>query len=420
VNDSPDQDTTLPSRGLSRRRFLGLLGATGAAGAVGLAAGAHFADPDDDASKSGAVIPFFGPHQAGITTPQQRHLLFASLDVTDRSAETLGALFRFWTGAAVAMTRGEPVAVPGDSRGIVWDTGEAVGLGPSRLTLTFGVGPSLFDAGDGGVPGLAVRRPEPLVELPAFETDELDPATSGGEICILACADDEQVAVHAVRELVRLGHGLVAMRWSRPGFVPGGRLGSTPRNLLGFKDGTANIGADEPDALDRFVWIGDEGPSWLREGTYAVVRRINLRLDAWDGARLSEQERVIGRFKASGAPLSGHAERDPLDLLATDANGDRVVPANAHVRLASPDSNGGQRLLRRPYSFVDGDGGQGNLSAGLFFVAFQRDPRTQFIPIQRRLAHADALNEYLRHTGSAIFAMFPGVPRGGALGAGLF
>jgi deferrochelatase/peroxidase EfeB len=267
--------------------------------------------------------------------------------------------------------------------------------------------------------GLASDRPASLASIPRFANDQLDPSLTGGDICVQACADDEQVAFHAVRELVRLGHGLVSVRWSQTGFVSSGMEDATPRNLLGFKDGTNNIGEGDRDALERFVWVGAEGPAWLRGGTILVVRRINVRIDRWDGARLEEQEAAIGRHKKSGAPLTGHGEHDPVDLLATRPGGTPVIPANAHVRLAAPTSNDGQRILRRPYSFVDHDGGEGNLSAGLFFLAYQRDPRRQFIPIQRRLARADVLSRYLRHTGSAVFAMFPGVDAGDFLGSRL-
>jgi deferrochelatase/peroxidase EfeB len=409
-------------RDVSRRRFLGLLGATGIGTAVGLAGSevAHtIADSPDGNADDRTIVPFRGTHQAGIVTDRQRHLLFASLDVVEPSRASLRGLLGYWTDAAARMTRGGSITVPGDSRGVVWDTGEAVDVGPSRLTVTFGVGPTLFVRDGVDRFGLASSRPPALSDLPAFRGDQLDASRTGGDVCIVACADDEQAAFRAVRELVRLGHGLVVVRWSQPGFVPGGREDVTPRNLLGFKDGTNNIHGGDGDALERFVWVGDEGPAWLRGGTFLVVRRINIRINRWDASRLDEQEAVIGRSKACGAPLSGRDEHDPLDLLATDADGAPLIPANAHVRLAAPASNGGQRILRRPYSFVDDAGGEGNLSAGLAFLAYQRDPGKQFVPIQRRLARSDALGNYISHTGSAVFAIFPGVAPGEVFGSGL-
>jgi deferrochelatase/peroxidase EfeB len=421
ASEPPDRRvpaTPPPEPSLSRRRFLGWLGAAGVGAAAAVGAG-EVVDraSGDDAETTSAVVPFHGVHQAGITTGRQTTLLFASLDVTEPSRTTLRGLFRYWTSAAERMTRGEPATASAATQGVVWDTGETAGLGPSRLTVTFGVGPSLFADGGRDRFGLASRRPGALADLPAFETDRLDPALCGGDLCIQACANDAQVAVHAVRELLRLGNGLVAVRWSQAGFVPPGP--PTPRNLQGFKDGTNNVRSDDHAALSRFVWVGAEGPDWLRAGTYLVARRIQMRIDQWDGAPLQEQEAVIGRFKATGAPLSGRAEHDGLNLSATRADGTPFIAANAHVRLAAPETNGGQRILRRPYSFVDGRGGERNLSAGLFFLSYQRDPLAQFVPIQRRLARADALNEYIRHTGSAVFAMFPGVGTGDAFGDGL-
>jgi deferrochelatase/peroxidase EfeB len=405
---------------LPRRRFLGWLGAAGLGAAAGAGAASLASSTDAEPATTTSlaeVVPFHGAHQAGIATPRQAHLQFASVDVAGASREDLRALLRFWTEAAARMTEGSPaVSSPVSPEHVPWDTGESAGLGPNRLTITLGVGPTLFTRDGIDRFGLAAERPDALVDLPAFSVDRLEPGLVGGDLCIQACADDEQVAFHAVRELLRLGHGLVAVRWTQGGFLPQVDPGVTPRNLLGFKDGTNNVGG-HPDAFEEFVWVGEEGPAWLRGGSYLVARRIEILLDEWDGSSLGEQEAVIGRRKESGAPLSGRAEHDSVDLRALDAAGASVIPTNAHIRLAAADSNHGARILRRGYSFADR--GEGALQAGLFFLAYQRDPRAQFIPIQRRLAREDALNEYVRHTGSGIFAVLPGVPAGGALGEGL-
>jgi deferrochelatase/peroxidase EfeB len=203
------------------------------------------------------------------------------------------------------------------------------------------------------------------------------------------------------------------IRWSQLGF---GRTSSTStvqetaRNLMGFKDGTRNIKAESTADLDQYVWVGREtDQSWMNGGSYLVARRIRMLIESWDTDRLSDQEAVFGRAKGSGAPLTGKDEFDVPDLLAK-ATGEPVIPANAHIRLASPDTNGGQKILRRGYSYTDGmDQVTGLLDAGLFFIAYQKDPDKQFVAIQRRLGAHDALNEYIRHTGSALFAVPPGL-----------
>ncbi len=239
-----------------------------------------------------------------------------------------------------------------------------------------------------------------------------------------ACANDPQVAVHAIRNLARIGFGTVSVRWSQLGF---GRTSSTstsqvtPRNMFGFKDGTNNIKAEDTDALREHVWVrpGD-GPDWMTGGTYLVARRIRMHIETWDRAPLSEQEAIVGRKKGSGAPLGQVDEFDPVDLHVGGAGGAPLIAANAHVRLAAAESLGGVRILRRGYNFTDGSDGLGHLDAGLFFVCFNRDPRTQFIPMQQALSSQDAMMEYIQHNGSGLFACPPGVRQGEFWGQALF
>jgi deferrochelatase/peroxidase EfeB len=400
--------------GLTRRRLLGAAAGTTAGAAFGGGYLLRAEENDSQAHASARAVPFHGEHQAGIATPAQDRLVFAAFDVTADSRDELRDLFRSWTDAAVRMTAGRPAGpvnavelAPPD------DTGEALGLPPSSLTVTFGLGPSLFDERF----GLASERPDALRELPAFAGDQLDPDRSGGDLCVQACADDPQVAFHAVRNLARLGRGLVTMRWCQLGFgrtSTTSRSQSTPRNLMGFKDGTNNIRAEDHAAMEQHVWLGpSDSPDWMRGGAYLVARRIRMLIEVWDRAPLQDQEETIGRVKDSGAPLGGRQEFDPVNAAR--------LPVDAHVRLARPPSNGGERILRRGYSFTDGmDPDLGELDAGLFFICFQRDPHRQFVAIQRRLATGDALNEYIKHTGSALFAVPPGVRPGGYLAEGLF
>ncbi|MEJ8280401.1 iron uptake transporter deferrochelatase/peroxidase subunit [Pseudonocardia spirodelae] len=396
---------------LSRRRLFGTAGAGVALAGAGAVAG--YGLSGTAGATADGVVPFRGTHQGGIVTPAQDRLHFVALDLTSTDRAAVRDLLARWTAAAERMTAGretaEGGALPANRYVAPADTGEALGLPPSSLTLTFGVGPGFFDK-----LGLADRRPAGLAPLPRFQGDRLDPARSGGDLCIQACADDPQVAVHAVRNLVRDGFGVTEVRWSQLGF---GRTSSTstgqatPRNLFGFKDGTNNLKAEEPDLLERHVWVGDEGPEWLRGGSYLVARRIRMHIETWDRSNLDEQQQIIGRDKGEGAPLSGTAEFDVADLAATGPSGP-LIPDDSHIRLASEQENGGVRILRRGYNFVDGSDGRGHLDAGLFFVAFVRDPQRQYVPMQRRLARSDALSEYLEHNGSALFAVPPGLADG--------
>lgn len=411
--------------GLSRRGLLGLAIGGGVAGlAVGAGAGLTGgvalgrARAAEDAH---SAYDFFGAHQAGITTPVQDHLHFASFDMMPRSdRDDLISLLQDWSYAASRMSQGLEVsasgAVGGPGEAPPDDTGEAQGLPASGLTITFGFGPGLFENEDGDRYGIAALRPPGLERLPAFLGDDLDPQTSHGDLCIQACADDPQVAVHAIRNLSRIAFGRARLRWSQLGFGKTSRTTAaqaTPRNLFGFKDGTANILAGDTEALADHVWVSDEDePAWLAGGSYLVARKIAMLIETWDRVRLSEQDAIIGREKGEGAPLSGGNEFTPPDFHG------RAIDANSHVRLAHPEQNDGVRILRRGYNYVDGNNELGRLDAGLFFLSYQRDP-AQFISLQRQLS-TDLMNEYIRHVGSGIWAVPRGATPGSYVGAQLF
>jgi deferrochelatase/peroxidase EfeB len=402
-------------RRLSRRAFLSGAAVTGAgavaAGAAGFGVGRATEGGGAPAGHPGGTVPFYGVTQAGIATPAQDRLAFAAFDATTADRQALMGLLGAWSAAGARMTAGEPIsATHTHPQSPPVDTGEAIGLDPADLTVTVGFGPSLFDDRF----GLADRRPALLRELPAFPGDLLDPSRTGGDLCVQACANDPQVAFHVIRSFARIGRGTVAMRWSQLGF---GRTSttsvtqSTPRNLFGFKDGTNNIKAEDAADMRRFVWVGsDSDQPWMADGTYLVARRIRMLIESWDANFFADQERIFGRFKDTGAPLTGKGEFDPVNLAATDAGGAPVIDVDSHIRLASPAEHDGVKILRRGYSFTDGtDPRTGQLDAGLFFICFNRDPSQQFIPIQQRLAGNDAMNEYVKHTGGGLFAVPPGV-----------
>jgi deferrochelatase/peroxidase EfeB len=398
----------------------GLLAAAGgllaAAGAPRVARSAPDAGTD----------PFWGEHQGGIVTPAQRHSYFAAFDLTTKSKADVVTLLRTWTDAAARMTIGETAQPLGPDSGTpAGDSGDALGLPPSRLTVTFGFGAGLFSKDGSDRYGLGSRRPDALVEMPLFHGDQLVEAHTGGDLSIQACADDQQVAFHAVRQLARLTYGAAQLRWTQTGFIAGYPADTTPRNLMGFKDGTIN-----PAPPYKPVWVTDEGPAWMRNGSYLVTRRIRISLEHWDRTDLDFQEEVIGRHKYSGAPLGKKNEFDPLDLEAMDGDGNPVIAENAHVRLAALETNDGAEILRRAYSYNDGVSfmaerwppwRQGLMyDAGLFFVAYQSDPRSGFIRIYENMAKLDALNQYTTHVGSGLFACPGGVREGEFIGQRLF
>ncbi|WP_084635324.1 iron uptake transporter deferrochelatase/peroxidase subunit [Propionicicella superfundia] len=415
-----------PRRGLSRRGlFAGaagsvvagaLLGAGGTAAAYS-AGRADTASDEADAVDLSAAVPFYDQgHQAGIVTPPQRYATFMTFDLADSATTTdLQVLLARWTAAIGQMVQGLPIGVVEPSRpdAVGVDTGEAVGLNPASLTVTVGLGPGVFDDRF----GLASKRPALLADLERIPGDRLDPALSGGDLSVQACADDPQVAYHAVRNLARMVTTTAQTRWVVMGFgrASAGAGQQTPRNLFGFKDGTRNVTGEAEH--DRFVWLDDAG--WMAGGTYQVVRKIRMTIESWDADRVSDQQSVFGRTKDEGAPLGGAAEFDTPDFVRTDDSGTPVIDPLSHIALAAPENNAGVKILRRSYNYTDGLNAQGLLDAGLLFVSYQNDP-AHFVTLQHKLGRFDLLNEYIQHIGSAVFAVPPGPARGGYIGQALF
>ena len=417
----------------TRRGFLaGAAGAVGAAGMTGVAPA--LARPPlikTGGGPGGGTLPFYGEHQNGIVTPMQAHTYFAAFDVVSDKRADLVALLQVWTETAARLTQGLPasVAVPNVEEPAT-DSGEVAGLPPRRLTLTFGFGASLFTKDGRDRFGIAAHRPAAFVDLPHFVGDQLVPERTGGDLSVQACGDDPQANLHAIRQLARAADGIAQFRWVQSGFVPGYAPDVTPRNLMGFKDGTINVPPGDAAATSRYLWVGDEGGAWMRGGTYVVARPIRIALEHWDRMKLGFQEQTIGRHKASGAPIGGAAEFQDLDLDAVDKDGNSLIAENAHARLAAPQSNDGAQILRRSYSYDNGlsfvaerwpPWRQGlELDAGLLFVCYQRDPRTGFIRIFDRMSKFDMLNQFVTHIGGGLFAC-PGACRSGEfIGQDLF
>lgn len=362
---------------------------------------------------------FYGvAEQAGIRTSPQRHVFYMTFDLTSAQRSDLQILLARWSGAIAQLMKGETIGQvePIRANGVGFDTGEALDLGPASLTVTVGLGPRIFT----DTYGLSHQRPALLRDLKRLPSDALEPRLTGGDLSLQACADDPQVAYHAVRDLARIAKdtGAAATRWTVMGFgrASAGKGETTPRNLLGFKDGTRNV--MENADFDKFVWISD-GPSWQRHGTYQIVRKIQMHIENWDTDRVSDQNKVIGRFKISGAPLTGTREFDTPDFEKKDADGNFIIPLTAHIRLAAHENNGGIKILRRPYNYTDGINQVGLLDAGLLFIAYQNDP-THFETLQVKLGASDALNEYVSHIGSAIFFVPPAPQEGSYIAEGMF
>ena len=408
---------------LGRAALAGLSGA--AIGAVGggfaghvLPAAQHGDDGDDSVDLSHSY-PFYGQtHQGGIATSPQRYAMFMSFSLATGAgrAELQGLLARWSAGAAV-LQQGKPVGAVQPQLDVQppTDTGEAYGLSPASLTVTVGLGPSVF----GDRFGLAALRPAAFTELPPLNGDNLSPRLSGGDLSVQACADDPQVCYHAVRNLARMGRNIVSPNWAVLGFgrASAGPGQHTPRNLLGFKDGTRNVATDAEYA--KYVWVANSDQPWMNGGTYQVVRKIRMLLETWDTDRIGNQQRIFGRSKEEGAPLSGTSEFDTPNFTVKGPDGNPLIDPASHIGLAARENNDGLMIRRRSYNYTDGLDANGQLNAGLLFISYQNDPQA-FVRLQNRLGANDLLNEYIRHIGSAIFAVPPAPNEGHYVGQSLF
>jgi deferrochelatase/peroxidase EfeB len=417
-------------KGATRRGFLAAAG--GAVAATGLG-GVSVANPEavPTVSVGVGIEKFHGAHQGGIVTPPQSHTYVAAFDIAATKRNDIADLLRRWTTAAAKMTEGmtaEPLGA--DLTVPATDGGDGLDLPPKRLTVTFGFGPGLFVKDGKDRFGLSAKRPEAFVDLPKFTGDQLVEEHTGGDLVVQACADDPQVVFHAIRQLTRLAYDIANIRWVQTGFVGGYGPKTTPRNLMGFKDGTANISTSDVKAMNDYVWVGTEGPDWMRGGSYVVIRRARMALEHWDRMNVAFQEQTFGRQKYSGAPLGMKHEFDQANVDAVDKDGNPVFPENCHVRLATASTNGGTKILRRGYSYNDGVNftaerwppwRQGmEYDAGLVFIGYQRDPRTGFINIFKKMSKFDMMNQFVTHVGGGMFACPGGVATGEFIGQRLF
>ncbi len=419
----------VPRQGVSRRALLGggIAAGLGVVAGAGIGAGGVLGYQRVSAAQADETIdlrqshPFYATGtrmpQPGVRTSPQRYCVFMAFDLASGAlTRDLQVLLARWSAAIAQLQAGKTVGavVPVSGVGAGQDTGEALDLGPASLTVTVGLGPGVFDDRF----GLAGRKPAKLAELPTLPSDRLDPALVGGDLSLQACADDPQVAYHAIRDLARIARGTATVRWTVLGFgrASAGPDQTTPRNLFGFKDGTRNIESDAD--FQKWVWAGAD-QDWMAGGTYQIVRKIQMNIEIWDADDIADQQKIFGRTKIAGAPLSGGQEHTTPDFAVKDAAGRTKIDMRSHIALAAHENNDGVKILRRPYNYTDGLNQYGQLDAGLLFLVYANDP-DHFVRLQRRLGASDLLNEYVAHVGSAVFAVPPAPAEGSYIGQPLF
>jgi deferrochelatase/peroxidase EfeB len=425
TTDEQDNTTTPATDAPSRRSVLrGLAGGGAALGALAAApaiAQSVKQPPGRDAEAAQQVQPFYGVHQAGIVTPSPAAGLVASFDVLATSRPDLERMFRTLTERIAFLMGGgtppelDPKFPPPDS-GVLGPV-----IVPDNLTVTAAVGASLFDQRF----GLAEAKPRELAAMTSFTNDALDPEYCHGDLLLQFSANTPEANIHALRAVLKATPDLLSLRWKLDGFLPAatskaGRK-ETARNLLGFKDGTANPDPTDGTTMDQIVWVkpGTEEPAWTVGGTYQVVRIIRNFVERWDRTPLQEQQTIIGREKVSGAALGLKAEFDLPDY-SGDPEG-KTMPLDAHIRLANPRTHqtASSLILRRPFNYSRGVTKAGQLDMGLLFICFQTSLKAGFIAVQERL-NGEPLEEYIKPTGGGYFFALPGVPdKDSYLGQGL-
>ncbi|WP_027232957.1 iron uptake transporter deferrochelatase/peroxidase subunit [Phyllobacterium sp. UNC302MFCol5.2] len=400
----------------TRRNLLFGVGAAGGVLATGLGSASAAAKQEEQVTdapvsdKTQERQPFYGVHQAGIITPRPAAGMIAAFDVLASTPEDVERLFRTLSERiAFLMQGGKPPVfddrLPPSDSGILGPV-----VPPDNLTMTVSLGSSFFAKRD----WLGAHKPKRLSRMKAFRNDALDGDLCHGDLALQISSNTPDTNIHALRDIIKTMPDLLVLRWKQEGSVP--VLPPKPdgshesaRNFLGFRDGSANPDANNTELMDRIVWVTENSdePEWARRGSYQVVRIIRNFVERWDRTPLGEQERIIGRKKATGAPFSGETEHDLPDY-AKDPEG-KVTPLDAHIRLANlrtPES-GANLILRRPFNYSNGVSKSGQLEQGLLFICYQADLEKGFITVQRQL-DGEPLEEYIKPIGGGFFFTLPG------------
>jgi deferrochelatase/peroxidase EfeB len=363
---------------------------------------------------------YLGPHQSGIVTPRPAAGLVASFDILASNRTELRRLFVTLTERIAFLTQGGPQAdldprLPPAGSGILGPV-----VSPDNLTVTVSVGDTLFDERF----GLAKVKPAKLQPMTGFKNDALDEDLCHGDLSLQFCANTPDTNIHALRDIVKNLPDLLVLRWKQEGSVPpvAAQLGRPPqsaRNFLGFRDGSANPDSADAALMNRIVWVqpgSPDEPAWAAHGSYQAVRIIRNFVERWDRTPLQEQEAIMGRHKANGAPLDSQgsqAGEHDLPDYANDREGARIG-LQAHIRLANPRTPGSQTslILRRPFNYSNGVSRSGQLEMGLLFIAYQADLEAGFITVQKRLNN-EPLEEYIKPIGGGYFFTLPGISTAG-------
>lgn len=352
---------------------------------------------------------FYGVHQAGIVTPRPAAGMIASFHVLAKTPEEVERLFRTLSQRIDFLMKGgrppefDDKLPPSDS-GILGPV-----IPPDNLTITVSLGSSFFDQRD----WLINHKPKQLSRMKASRNDALDADLCHGDLSLQICANTPDTNIHALRDILKNLPDLMVLRWKQEGSVPvlppkADGTHETARNFLGFRDGTANPDGNDAALMDQLVWVRqNDEPSWAQAGTYQVVRIIRNFVERWDRTPLAEQEAIIGRKKASGAPFGGTAEFDVPDY-SNDPEG-KVTALDAHIRLANKrtKTSDENRILRRPFNYSNGVSKSGQLEQGLLFICYQADLEKGFITVQRQL-DGEPLEEYIKPIGGGFFFTLPG------------